>query len=413
MKNNNFKKNFIWNIIGTTINAFNSLFFMIIVTRINGVDYAGIFTFAFSTALLFNVIGMYSGRVYQVTDQSGASDTDFIMSKVITCSLMLIVSVIFIAINKYNAYKIAVILLLCFLKCLEAFAESIYAIFQKNEDLYKVGISLTLKSLIGLLIFIIVDLVMKDIIYSVIGLIICNIIVLIGYDFYNLRKCYYEKKSINFKNVSKILLVGVFPFIVTFLSQYLINASKYAIDALLPNSDQTIYGILIMPATVILLFGQFIIHPYITKISKLYNEGKAHQLFKMIISFIGVIIGFGCCAVLAAYLLGIPVLQIIYGLELGKYRLYLVMIMVGGSVFGIVSILSNMLIAMHKNVAQAGLLAVLSALAYYLSYHLTASYKLIGATLSYTVVMCVAGIAFICMILFFVMKMKKSEREEY
>ena len=72
-----------------------------------------------------------------------------------------------------------------------------------------------------------------------------------------------------------------------------------------------------------------------------------------------------------------------------------------------------MLIAMHKNGAQAGLLAVLSALAYYLSYHLTASYKLFGATLSYTVVMCVAGIAFICMILFFVMKMKKSEREEY
>ena len=412
MKNNNFKKNFIWNIVGTTINAFNSLFFLITVTRINGVDYAGIFTFAFSTALLFNVIGMYSGRVYQVTDQSRASDTDFIISKVITCSLMLIVSFVFVALNKYNIYKVIVILLLCFLKCLEAFAESIYAIFQKNEDLYRVGISLTLKSIIGLLVFIVVDIVMKEILYSIIGLIMCNITVLICYDINNLKKGYYEKKTISFKNVSKILLVGVFPFIVTFLSQYLINASKYAIDTLLLNSDQTIYGILIMPATVILLFGQFIINPYITKVSKLYIEKKANQLLKMIIAFIGAIIGFGCFTVLAAYYLGIPVLQIIYGIELGKYRINLIMIMIGGSLFGIVSILSNMLIAMHKNVAQAGLLAILSTLAYFMSYHLTAKFQLFGATLSYTVVMCIAGFSFVCLILYFVLKMKRNKSKD-
>ena len=33
-----FKKNFIWNTLGTGLNAFNSLFFMIIATRVNGVD---------------------------------------------------------------------------------------------------------------------------------------------------------------------------------------------------------------------------------------------------------------------------------------------------------------------------------------------------------------------------------------
>ena len=33
--NGNLKKNFIWNMIGMTLNSFNSLFFMIIVTRLN------------------------------------------------------------------------------------------------------------------------------------------------------------------------------------------------------------------------------------------------------------------------------------------------------------------------------------------------------------------------------------------
>ena len=31
-----FLKNFVWNILGTGFNSFNSLFFLIIVTRING-----------------------------------------------------------------------------------------------------------------------------------------------------------------------------------------------------------------------------------------------------------------------------------------------------------------------------------------------------------------------------------------
>ena len=52
------KKNFIWNIIGSGVNAFTSLFFMIIVTRINGINDAGIFTFAYATASFLNIIGI-------------------------------------------------------------------------------------------------------------------------------------------------------------------------------------------------------------------------------------------------------------------------------------------------------------------------------------------------------------------
>ena len=59
------KKNFFWNTIGSTLNAMVSLFFMIAVTRINGSDKAGIFTFAFSTSCLLQVIGLYSGRTYR------------------------------------------------------------------------------------------------------------------------------------------------------------------------------------------------------------------------------------------------------------------------------------------------------------------------------------------------------------
>ena len=35
---NNLKKNVIWNTLGLTFNSFNSLFFLIIINRINGID---------------------------------------------------------------------------------------------------------------------------------------------------------------------------------------------------------------------------------------------------------------------------------------------------------------------------------------------------------------------------------------
>ena len=77
-----FKKNFIWNIIGTGFNAFNSLFFMIAITRINGVDNAGIYTIAYSTACILYMIGIYAGRIYQVTESNKTiTNKDYIFNR--------------------------------------------------------------------------------------------------------------------------------------------------------------------------------------------------------------------------------------------------------------------------------------------------------------------------------------------
>ena len=69
-------KNFIWNTIGIMLNSFNSLFFLIVVSRINGLNDAGIFSLAFSTALLLYTIGLYSGRMFQVTDIENTSGNE-------------------------------------------------------------------------------------------------------------------------------------------------------------------------------------------------------------------------------------------------------------------------------------------------------------------------------------------------
>ena len=93
---NKFKKNFLWNVIGMTCNCFNSLFFMILITRINSMDDAGIFTLSFSIACLVYYIGTYEGRVYQVTNVNDSiTDSDFIIHRAITCVMMVFISLMY------------------------------------------------------------------------------------------------------------------------------------------------------------------------------------------------------------------------------------------------------------------------------------------------------------------------------
>ena len=117
----NFKANFIWNIIGTTTNALNSLFFMIAITRINGLEDAGIFTIAFSTACILYMIGIYAGRIYQVTENNDKiSDTDYIVNRLISSGAVIIIVILFVIFKGYNLYKSTIFVALITYKSLEA-----------------------------------------------------------------------------------------------------------------------------------------------------------------------------------------------------------------------------------------------------------------------------------------------------
>ena len=391
----NTKKNFIWNMIGTTINAFNSLFFMIMATRINGIDDAGIFTFAFSTALLFNIIGVYSGRVYQVTDKTEATDKDFIISKFITCFVMLIVSILFVLINNYCFYKSSIILLLCFLKMLEAFSETIYAIFQRKDSLYLTGISLTLKSLINLFIFFIIDLLTHNLVIAIIGMIITYGLIMIFYDYINIKKKIDIQKEYKKERIITILKKGFGAFIISFLTLYLINSSKYVIDYLLVEKYQTIFGILLMPATVILLFTQFIIHPFLNLITDCVHDKKYDELKKIIFKFLGVMILFGIVVIIVAYFLGIPVLELIYGISLNDYKKGFMVIMIGGVLYGMSSILSSILIAMRHLNIQIIIYSVVAIVITVIEYFLINIYGVMGACYAYFIMTFIVLIMFL------------------
>lgn len=407
--NNNMKKNFVWNIIGTTFSAFNSLFFLIIVTRINGIDNAGIFSFAFSMACLFYIVGIYSGRVFQVTDNNDENDDySYINLHMFTTIIMIILSLFFYIFRGYGTFKLVVSLLLIIYKALEAVSEVFFAILQKNDKLYKVGFSMFCKSIIGIVLFFLIDYFTHNLIISLISIVVTNFLFLVFYEINNAKKTIKEKNSFKSEIIIRLLKTGFYTFIFTFLNLYLINTSKLAIENFLSDKFQTIFGIIIMPATVISLFAQFIIHPFLLEIKNNINDKKYDNLIKLIIKLSLIILFMGAICVICAWLLGVPVLKIIYGVDLKNYRLDLILILVGATFYAINCVFANVLIAFRKTLSQAIIYIIISIISSILAMILVKYNGIFGASFAYFVTMAMVVLSFLILTAIVIKKEKEK-----
>lgn len=385
---NQFRKNFIWNILGTGFNAFNSLFFMITVTRVNGVDNAGIFSIAYATACIIYVIGTYAGRIYQVTEpDKNITDKEYIINRIITACLMNILVLLFCLIRGYYGYKTIIFFLLTLYKSLEAFCEVLYGVLQKNEKLEFVGKSLFAKALISVLVFVIVDIITKNMVLSIISIISVWIIIIFIYDIKNAKKFIDFNLKVNWNNILKIFKLGFSTFGIAFLGIYIINAPKYAIDNYLEDNLQTIFGIIVMPATVIGLVAQFLIHPFLNQILHFYESRDLKSLNKMVLNLILSILAFGAISSILAYFLGTWVLGFIYGLDLSSYRLGLLTIIIASTLYTIGTIYSNVLTTVRETFSQFIIYIVISIFALIVSNIFTKKWNLDGAILSYLCIM--------------------------
>ena len=376
-------KDFIWNVIGSSFNAFNSLFFMMIVTRINGMNDAGIFSFAFSTACLFYIIGIYSGRTYQVTDDNEKiSDSDYIHSRFFSCSIMVILSIVFCLLRQYNLYKSIVIVGLVIYKAFESFSEAVYAIIQEQDQLYKVGISMFIKAIISLILFLITDYLFKNIILSILFIGVVNLLVILIYDIKNIRKLNFKLEKLNFKKVWMIFKFGFFAFAFSILTQYVINAPKYSIDTLLSNSDQTIFGIIFMPATIIILLGQFILQPFLLRLKMSLKENKKDFLKLTILLSIAIAI-VGTIFLIFMYFFGTSLLKILYNVELNMYLNALVIIIIGGIFYGVSLLLSTSLTTLRSTFSQLLVFIIVTMFSYFIANYLVSKNEILGASYAY------------------------------
>lgn len=409
MKKNKLElKNFIWNIVGSTAFGFTSLFFMIIVTRINGLDSAGVFTYCFANACIFWTIAAYSGRTYQVTEtDKKIKDTDYFYNRITTSIFAIIAVVIFCLITKSTAEKFILSVILTVYRSIEAIIESMQAVAQRNGELYKAGISLFVRTLILVTIFIIVDLMTHNIILTGLSLIIVNLLFLFVVDYRNIRNKFTKSKFDNQIN-KKLLRLGFSAFLYSFLSIYVSSATKYAINSFTTDDIQAIYGIIIMPASFLSMVSNYLIQPFLNKITSYINDKDNRGVKNLLLKLSLGIIFIGILALGLCYLVGIPVLEFVYSTELLEQKINLIVILIGSIFYSLAILLSSVFIAMRKTFEQLVLLIITAISALIISNEFVKFYGINGASTSYLVVMFVEFILHLVTMLIILHKKDKK-----
>lgn len=187
-----------------------------------------------------------------------------------------------------------------------------------------------------------------------------------------------------------MLLWNCFPvFASAFLSFYIGNAPKYAIDAQLTDEMQACYGFIAMPVFVIGLLNGFILNPMLFKISCLWNDGKVKEFVRKTLFLAASVFFITVICIAGAYVLGIPVLSFLYNTNLSSYKAELMVLLVGGGFLGLSGVLNAVLTIMRY---QKDLLigyALVAVLAFFMANSIVQNYAIMGAAILYTVLMAV------------------------
>ena len=93
----------------------------ILVARLLGFNQAGIFALSMSLSNIFFCIAVYGMRSYQASDVSDKySDRVYILSRIITCIIALLICAIVVFINPYTFYQKACVVAYMIFKISEA-----------------------------------------------------------------------------------------------------------------------------------------------------------------------------------------------------------------------------------------------------------------------------------------------------
>ncbi len=348
---------YIWNICGSIVNALFSVVALMIVTRFLDDREADIFSIAWTISQLMATVGTFQIRVYQATDVQGTFVFwQYLIFRIVTVAAMILSSVGYIAVRGYTGEKALVVLIVCLFRAVDSLADVYEGWFQQKERLDLSGKALTYRVIFAATGFACGLILTKNLLFSCTLLLILYLICFFGYDIrYHVSvdrfrdPCDDRDRSGWF---FRMFCEGLPLFINAFLIMSILNEPKMVIDTAIASGKmeagiQTVFNILFMPASVLNL-AYIVFRPMITQMAIVWNRGENQRFLKILGKIVAYLIGISVVLLAGSALLGIPVLSIVYAVDLSAYRKELLVIMVGGCIYTFAAVLDNVLVILRR-----------------------------------------------------------------
>lgn len=431
--NKNEAGNYIWNAIGGMLNAGQSVLVLIIVTRVCGLEAAGLYSIAFATGNLFMYLGNYGVRNYQVSDVDEKFPfRSYILHRLLTVALMLLAAAVYCAYSllrgAYSPAKTMTVAAMCLLKAIDCLEEVLEGRLHQRGRLDLAGKMMTVRLLVsigGMLAVLVATGNLLTATNAAIILAAAAVILMAAACRKTLLPLQPAPELVAdvgnagaapgaaAKNRgaatspaaasaavsaarrgalrdAAVLMRVCFPVCAAnFLSFYLINAPKYAIDAAMNETAQAQYNFIAMPVFVIQLLGMFVYQPVLVRMTLSWNSADQKGFLRDFLRITAGLLIIAALCLGGAYVLGIPVLSALYATDLSALKPELLLILAGGVFLAMNSFYSAVLTLMREQNRIPFMYLAGAVLSLILTPHFVEISGIMGAVISFVLIMAI------------------------
>lgn len=396
------KATFIWNMLGSGMNAAMTMLLTVATAQIVDADASGVLSLAFGFAFIFGCVATFEVRVYQSTDLKGRfTFGDYLGVRCMSCLVSIVACIAMLVLMGYSGQKAKIILFVCLFKVCEAMSDVCQGLCHARGHLEYAGQSLFMRTLSASVIYILILWFTKSPVYAALSMPITSMLYLIALDRKYVHKLN-EKLIVNASQKAKKGIVHeCWPLAVSsVMTMYILNAEKVQIDRYAAQFQGT-WTALFMPAAVINLFSLFVFRPLLTSLTETWNEGRTGDFARECLKIVACISLVSLGVVLVGIHIGIPVLERLYHVPLQGRSAQFALILLGGGLNAVATFMWHMLILMRKQTQIIVGDAIAFLFALIIVPLLVKQYALGGATVGYLLNMLIRAAIFTIFVFWF------------
>jgi len=268
-----------WNTVVGMWFAFQPTMISFVIARTHGAAATGAFAYAVAQAYLFWGIGVYGMRRYQASDVTRRySFAEYLRSRVVTVALMVVAALGFAGVTyvrgRTSGETLVLVLLVLGLRVVDSVEDVYLGHFQQSGRL-DIGSKLSsVRSIASTLVIVAAIPLTHHLVLSValgVAVSVLILVVLLPHAF--VRPLTPQEKGRAPGRVRSLLWACAPLFAATFVSIYVSNAPRYAINAAMDLTAQGYFAWLSMPPFLITLLSTIIFNPVITRMATQWTSG--------------------------------------------------------------------------------------------------------------------------------------------
>lgn len=279
------------------------------------------------TAPVFMLLNLQL-RTVLVTDKSDKKFQHYLGLRMLTIivSLLFIIGIIFF--GGYRGMSAIVILIVGISKGIESVSDIIFSIFQRDDRMDKLSISLIIKGTSSLFFFGIIMFSTHNLLLSLIGLNLSWLLVLLIFDIKQAKIFRSIKPIFNLQAILKLIKISYPLGIVMMLISLNINVPRYFLEKHVGEMELGIYAaisyFMVIGNVIIFSLGQ----ASTTRLTKYYLANDFSGYVRSMLNLIYIALCLGVVGILISWVFGKQILSIVYNQEYSSFSKLFVLMMV-------------------------------------------------------------------------------------